>query len=133
VEGQTISASGGKIDVDLLTAGVHTVTLTAADLAGNLTTVSLTFTIKVTAPGLKAALADGLARGWVPGTAAFQATLTSQLQAVVDAASKPGNGNTAAVRLRSFISTVTGATSAQITTAFRALLLSWSNDLLTRL
>jgi hypothetical protein len=87
----------------------------------------------VTAPGLKAALADGITRLWVPGTASFQATLTSQMQAVVEAAAKPGNGNTAAVRLRAFISTVTSATAAQITAAFRSLLLNWSNDLLTRL
>ena len=44
IEGQTISATGGTIDVDLLTAGTHTVVITAKDKAGNSTTVSLTFT-----------------------------------------------------------------------------------------
>jgi hypothetical protein len=127
---QTISANGGAIDIDQLTAGSHTVVVTATDTFGNVTTKTLTFTIVVTAPGLKAAVQDGIARGWVPN-ASLQSTLLSQIQNVVDVAGKPGN--TASVRLRTFISTVTNATSAQLTAAFRALLLNWANDLATRL
>ncbi len=130
IEGQTISSSGGMIDLDLLTAGTHTVTVTAYDAAGNHRQVSLNFTIRVTAQGLKSALVDGFGRGWVPN-AAFQATLLSQIQAVVDVAGK--NGNTAHVRLRNFISTVTGASTTQLSASFKALLLNWAADLDTRL
>ena len=130
IEGQTISASGGHIDLDLLTAGTHTVSVTAYDAAGNLRTVSLSFTIRVTAQGLKNALLDGIGRGFVP-SASFQSALLSQIQNVVDVANKPGN--TAFVRLRSFISSVNGAGASQLTPAFKALLLSWANDLATRL
>ena len=115
---------------DLRTAGAHTGSVTAYDAAGNLRTVSLSFTIRVTAQGLKNALVDGIARGWVPN-ASFQSTLLSQIQAVVDVANKPGN--TAFVRLHSFISSVNGATAAQLSPAFKTLLLSWANDLATRL
>jgi hypothetical protein len=127
---QTITANGGAIDIDQLTAGAHTVVVTATDTFGNVTTKTLTFTIVVTAPGLKAAVQDGIARGWVPN-ATFQSTLLSQIQSVVDVAGK--TGNTASVRIRTFISTVTNATSTQLTAAFKALLLNWANDLATRL
>jgi hypothetical protein len=130
---QTIVANGGLIDTVMLLAGLNTVVLSATDLAGNVTTVSIAFTVKVTTTGLKAGLLAGIARGWVPGGASYQATLTSQAQAVVDNAGKPGSGNTAAVRLRTFISTVTSAKATQITTSFRTLLLNWATDLLSRL
>src|SRR5262249_49753964 len=74
---QTISASGGAIDIDQLTAGSHTVVVTANDTFGNVTAKTLTLRIVVTAPGLKAAVQDGIARGWVPSSS-LQSTLLSQ-------------------------------------------------------
>jgi hypothetical protein len=132
VGSQTISASGGQIDLDQLTAGAHTVTVNAYDAAGNLRSVSLVFTIRVTAPGLLNALNDGIGRGWVM-SAALQTTLRNDMNNVIAAVNKPGNGNTAAVRLRSFVSDVTAASGTQLTAAFKALLLNWAADLATRL
>ncbi len=129
IEGQTISASGGTIDVDVLTAGSHTVTITAKDKAGNVTTTTITFTVHATPEGILKAIYDGYARGWV--TAAFESTLVSQIQQVIKA--EPNHANMKA-KLQQFISTVQypGKTNP-MTPAFQALLLNWANDLLARL
>jgi hypothetical protein len=126
---QTIASSGGHIDLDSMTAGLHTVYVTAIDNAGNSRQVSLSFTIRVTAPGLKAAIADGIARGWVPN-ATLQANLLSQAQSVIDFV---GKGNSAQQRLKTLVSTITSATTTQLSAAFKALLLNWTADLATRL
>jgi hypothetical protein len=59
-------------------------------------------------------------------TAAEKATLVSSISNVLD---KTGN---VATKVRSFISTVQSATATQLLPAYRALLLDWANDLLTR-
>jgi hypothetical protein len=63
VDGQTISSSGGKIDVDVLSAGTHTVTITSTDKAGNVTIKSVSFTFHATIQGLINAINDGASRG----------------------------------------------------------------------
>jgi hypothetical protein len=130
IEGQTISSSGGKIDVDVMTSGAHTVTITSSDRAGNVTTKTITFTIHAAPQGIINAINDGVARGWV--TASFASTLVSQMQQVVKAAA-PNTANEKA-KLQQFISTVQypGKTNP-MTTAFQTLLLNWANDLLARL
>ncbi len=129
IEGQTISASGGTIDVDVLLAGSHTLTVTSTDNAGNVTTKTITFTIHPTPEGIQNAIADGLTRGWV--TASFESTLISQIQQVIKA--EPNHANMKA-KLSQFISTVTySAPAGGITAAFKTLLLNWANDLLSRL
>ena len=126
IEGQTISASGGAIDVDVLTAGVHTVWITARDRAGNVTTISLTFTIVPTAQGIRNAIDDGARRGWI--SLSFQSSLDTQIDQVIKALwSSSAN---AKAKLRQFISTVEHAPSGGITAAYEALLLNWANDLL---
>jgi hypothetical protein len=126
IEGQTISASGGHIDLDLLTAGSHTVSVTAYDAAGNARIVSLTFTIRPTLGGIMAAINDGAARGYM--TAAEKTTLVNALNAVISAP-----GNSAKNKMKTFVSAIQSATSAQLTTAFQVLLLSWANDAASRL
>jgi hypothetical protein len=128
IEGQTISASGGTIDVDVMTAGAHTVTITARDNAGNVTTKTITFTIHATPEGIQAAILDGYARGWE--TAAFESSLLTQIQQVIKA--EPNHANMKA-KLTQFITTVQNATAAQLSAAFKSLLLNWANDLYTRL
>jgi len=122
---QTISSSGVGIDIDSLTAGVHTVTVTATDAAGNITAISLVYTIKPTAKGILAAINDGAARGWM--TAAEKSTLVSAINNVIGA-----SGGSVPPKLRGFISQVQSATVAQLVTAFQTLLLNWANDLLSR-
>jgi hypothetical protein len=129
LDGQT-AVLPGSVDVLLLTSGAHAVTVTSTDVYGNTTTSTLSFKVVVTAPGLKTALQAGIARGWVPSSA-LQATLLSQVQAVVDAASK--NGNAASNRLWTFMATVYSAPTTQISASFRALLLDWAFDLYARL
>jgi hypothetical protein len=124
IEGQTISASGGTIDVDVLASGNHTVTITATDKAGNITLKTITFTIHPSAKGILNAINDGASRGWV--SASFKTSLVNQINNVIAAPSNP------APKIRGFISVVQGGTTAQITAAFQTLLLNWANDLLSR-
>jgi hypothetical protein len=128
-EGQTISASGGTIDVDVMTAGTHTVTITARDKAGNVSTKTITFTIHATPEGILNAVSDGWARHWLL-TAAYASLLVTQIQQVIKA--EPSHPNMRA-KLQQFITSVQGGTSTQITTAFKSLLLNWANDLMIRL
>jgi hypothetical protein len=121
IDGQTISSN--TIDLDSLTAGLHTVTVTATDAAGNLTTVTLTFTIRPTAKGILAAINDGFARGYM--TAAEKTMLVNAINTVIGA-------NNVGPKLRGFISQVQSSTAAQLNPLFQALLLSWANDLLSR-
>jgi Ca2+-binding RTX toxin-like protein len=128
IEGQTITASGGTIDVDVLTAGTHTVTITSIDRAGNVTTKTITFTIHATPEGILKALNDAIARGWV--TAAYGSYLVTQIQQVTKAEPNHTNMKT---KLIQFINSVQSGTAAQITPAFKSLLLNWANDLYVRL
>ena len=128
IESQTISASGGTINTSLLAAGNHTVTITAIDAAGNLTTKSITFAIHPSAQGLLNALN---AATTAQISASFKSSLVSQMNKVV---SQLGKGNSAHTALNGFISMVQGGTvPSQITAAYKALLLSWANDLLPRI
>ena len=99
-EGQTISSSGGNIDVAVMTAGTHTVTISATDKAGNVSTMTLTFTIHATPQGLMNAINDGAARGWI--SASFKTTLTTQLQQVIKGLQS--SSASGAAKLRQFIS-----------------------------
>lgn len=114
------------IDLDSLTAGAHTAIVTATDAAGNVTAISLVFTIRPTAKGILAAINDGFARGWM--TAAEKTTLVNAINNVIGA-----NGGSGNAKLRGFISQVQSATSAQLVPAFQALLLNWANGLLGRM
>jgi cytochrome c len=128
-EGQTISSSGGKIDVDVMTAGTHTVTISSTDKAGNVSTMTLTFTIHATPQGLINAINDGAARGWI--SASFKTTLITQMQQVIKGLqSSTANG---VAKLRQFISYLQYPPTGGITAAYQSLMLNWSNDLLNRL
>jgi hypothetical protein len=130
IEGQTISASGGKIDVDVLTSGSHTVTITATDKAGNVSTKTIAFTIHATPRGIINAINDGVSRGWIG--AAFASNLVSQMQQVIKAL--PSAVADAKAKLQQFISSVQyPGRSNPITPAFQSLLLNWANDLLGRM
>ncbi|TMK23727.1 MAG: calcium-binding protein, partial [Actinobacteria bacterium] len=102
------SNSGSTIDVDSLTAGAHTVTITSTDKAGNTTTVTVTFQVHATLTGLVKAVND---------IAILQSAMS---------------GNSAHAKLPSFISAVQSASGKTIAAAYATLLLSWANDLLSR-
>jgi hypothetical protein len=128
---QTISASGGKIDVDMLTSGTHTVTITATDKAGNTTIKSITFTIHATPQGIINAINDGVTRGWV--TSSYASTLVAQMQQVIKAQAGSSGSSNAKAKLSQFISFVQYPTKGALTTSFQSLLLNWSNDLYSRM
>jgi Ca2+-binding RTX toxin-like protein len=118
--------SNGAIDTFALRSGIHTATITATDAVGNITTRTLSFTIRPTATGILASINDGSGRGLMTSTE--KATLVSSINLVIGA-----SGGSGASKLRSFINTVLQATSAQLAPSYRALLLDWANDLLTRI
>ena len=122
----TTTITSGSVDIDTLTAGSHTIVITSTDKLGNASSKTLTFKIVPTAVGIRNAINDGAARGWI--TAAFQATLLAAINNVVGA-----SGGSGATKLRGFISIVQGGTTAQLTAAYKALLLNWAADLLTRI
>jgi hypothetical protein len=90
---------------------------------------STTFTIHATPQGFLNAIGDGAARGWI--TASFASTLTTQMQQVVKAL--PGGSGNARAKLNQFISYLQNPPAGGITAAYRALMLNWANDLLSRL
>jgi hypothetical protein len=126
VDGTTISSTTRLIDIDSLTAGTHTITVTATDAAGNVTAINLTLVIRPTAKGILAAINDGAARGWM--TAAEKTSLVSAINNVIGAGGASGQA-----KLRQFISAVQYPPAGQLNAVFQALLLSWANDLLTRI
>jgi hypothetical protein len=131
IEGQTVAVSGGTIDVDVLTAGAHTVTITSVDNAGNVTTTTMTFTIHPSPQGILNAIYDGMNRGWI--TASYGSTLVTQEQQVIKAQSSSTISNEK-TKLKQFITYLDGnRPPVGITAAYQTLLLNWANDLLGRL
>jgi hypothetical protein len=126
IESQTISSSGGTIDVDSLLAGSHTLTVTGFDAAGNSRSVTITVTIRATAAGILNAINDGATRGFM--TAAEKATLVSSINNVIGA-----GGNSGSAKMRQFISQLQSATTAQLSADYKTLLLNWANDALSRM
>ena len=122
IDGTTALVSGAGINVDALTAGIHTITITTTDVVGNIAITTVTFTLRPTATGLQNAVTDGFNRGLL--TAAMQSTLLGTLKSI-------NNGN-AKAKLSQFINTVKGGLGTSVNMAYGNLLLNWANDLLAR-
>jgi hypothetical protein len=122
--------NGAVIKTNTLTAGVHTIQVTATDALGNQTTTSVTFTIRVSTNGLQGAVADGQGRKLVDNSVA--STLITKLKSA-QAAIDRGNAGTARQHLESFMASVAANAGKKIDAAYAALLLNWANDLLSRL
>jgi hypothetical protein len=123
IDGSTAIANGAGIDVDSLTAGMHTITITAVDKAGNTTTRTISFTIHATVAGLTNAVNDGYARGYI--SYFLQVSLLNTLGGI-----KGGNTKT---KLSQFVSTVQSSLGWLVTPAYGNLLINWANDLAARL
>jgi hypothetical protein len=122
-DGATIS-SGVAIMIDTLTAGVHTLVITATDGLGNKTSTTVTIQVHATANGLVNAVHDGASRGLISASEA--SVLVSQLQSM-------GNGNSAKTKLSQFINMVQSASGKSVASAEATLLVNWSQDLYARL
>src|SRR5581483_8434923 len=120
----TVSTSP-TIDLNSLLAGSHTVYVTAVDTLGNSVTVAFTFLVRPTAKGILNAINAPASAAYM--TAAEKATLANAINSVIGA-----GGNSTGTKLRQFISAVQQASATQLAPAFQTLLLSWANDLLTR-
>jgi hypothetical protein len=117
-----VTVVGGVIDIDTLTAGTHTIVITATDGLGNTSTKTLTFTIHATISGLINAVNDGAARGLI--TSSEQSLLIWYLQKALQNGPK--------IRIGQFNWEVNYQSGRAINSAEAALLLSWGNDLYAR-
>jgi len=125
LDNTTNISSGAQINVDTLTVGLHTIKITAVDSVGNVSTLSITFTVAAqTVQGLMAAVTDGQARGLI--TAQEAMVLQSQLTSVT-------KGNSGRIKLQQFIYMVQGERGKSINAAYADLLVNWANDLMGRL
>ncbi|HUZ82918.1 MAG TPA: Ig-like domain-containing protein, partial [Gaiellaceae bacterium] len=116
--------TGNVIDLDTLAPGTHTIVITATDAAGNVSTKTVTFQVRATIAGLIAAVNDGVAKGFI--TAAEQTTLLADLKSAQV-------GSSAHAKLPRFVSDVQSQSGKAISAGYAALLVSWTNDLLSTL
>lgn len=124
LDGKTTIVAG-VIDIDTLTAGAHSIVITAVDGLGNTSTKTVTFTIHATIAGLINAVNDGAARGLITPTE--QSNLIKYYLQKAQASSSP----------KTFIGQFNWEVNYQSGKAIKAseatLLLSWGNDLYSRL
>ncbi len=113
---------GGVIDIDTLTAGTHTIVVTATDALGNTSSKTITFTIHATINGLINAVNDGAARRLI--TSSEQSLLVWYLQKALTGSAK--------TRIGQFNWEGNYQSGKAINAAEAALLLSWGNDLYAR-
>ena len=101
-------ALGTAIDTETLSAGDHTLVISATDAAGTVTTLTVVLAVHATIAGLTTAVEDGMAKGWIASTVG-----ASLLTALSAAASALGAGDpTAAIAdLETFVSDVAHANS----------------------
>ncbi len=119
----TTTITGGVIDIDTLNSGTHTIVVTSADGLGNISSVTMTFTIHTTIDGMVNAVNDGVSRGLI--TSAEGSILVSQLQSAF-------KGNSTKVKLQQFVYMVQQASGKSISAAEALLLVNWANDLIAR-
>jgi hypothetical protein len=129
LDGVTWIASSSALDIYSLNAGTHTIVVTAADGAGNVSTRTVTFEVHATVPGLIGAVTRGNSVGLVSSSQASQ--LTTKLQAAQTALGR-GDYATARWYLNAFVTQVQWSGKA-IDTVYAARLVNWAQDLLARL
>jgi hypothetical protein len=114
-----VAFTGTTINIYTLTAGAHTLTITAVDALGNTSTKPLAFTIQPSLVGLRDAVNYGNSIGAV--SKSEQTTLLSFLNTQTK------------TNLNNFIAACTSASGSKNLTAAEATLLkNWANDLLGR-
>jgi hypothetical protein len=129
LDGSTSVSSGGSINLYTLTAGTHTIVITATDGLGNTSRSTSTFQLHPTIGGLTNAVNYGANVGLIAKS--LQTTLLSTLQSA-QAALTAGNHTLAKSYLNSFLSQMQSAGS-KITASYATLLVNWTQDLIARL
>jgi hypothetical protein len=117
-----------SISVDGLGAGTPVLVVTAKDNLGNTSSVSVTFQVHATAQGLINAFNDGVAQGKITGN---QTAQMNKLQAA-QAAMQRGDRTSTRQALNAFINQVQAQSGKSIDAGYAALLISWANDLISR-
>ena len=124
----TTITSGAALDLYTLTAGTHTIKVTATDGLGNISAATVTFQIHATIAGLVSAVNYGVNRNLV------STSISSRLVSTLNSAQSQAAGNVTAAKsyLNTFVTQVQGA-GAKITSSFATLLVNWAQDLIARL
>jgi hypothetical protein len=123
LDGTTI-ANGSTISTGTLTAGTHTIVITATDGRGNTATKTVTFTIKPTPAGLSNLINAGVASGKI--APALRTTLIALLT-VAQAAIAAGQPVVAQLALGTFVLTVSvGVARRQIDPTLGAQLIAFA-------
>jgi hypothetical protein len=131
LDGAAYTPYNGGIDVDSLLVGTHTLVIVTRDLLGNMSTQTITFTVRVTAvPGLVNAVLDGVARGWI--AVSIRDNLVKQLQGIQETIDKR-NTPSARNNLKTFINQVSAAKGKTIAPIYADRLINWATDLMNRL
>ncbi|TMC67910.1 MAG: hypothetical protein E6J13_15660 [Chloroflexi bacterium] len=123
--------SGSSFNTETLTAGTHTITLSARDVLGNSTTTTVTFQVHATVSGLATAVNDGVKSGKITSSVTSSKLLT--LLSLAQNALNAGNVSQAKTYLNSFVSVCQQQSGKTITAAYATSLINWSNDLIGRL
>jgi len=126
----TALASGTAIATSGLTAGAHTIVVTATDLLGNQSVVTITFEVSASALGLCAGVRDGVARHLIDPN--MENPLCAKARAA-QAAINRGDYSGARGVLGAFIHQVAAQRGKKIDSGYAGLLTGWANDLISRL
>jgi hypothetical protein len=129
LDSTTTVSSGGAINIYTLTAGTHTIAITATDGLGNVSVLTVTFQVHATIAGLVNAVNYGVSHGLI--TSSLQSSLLATLQSA-QTALNAGNNASAKTYLNQFVTQLQGAGS-KITSSFATLLKGWAQDLIARL
>jgi hypothetical protein len=131
LDGATVLTSGVGFNTETLSAGTHTIVITARDGLGNVSTTTVTFTVHATVAGLTKAVNDGVTAAKITST-----TTSNQLLSYLSSAQTALNANnhvSAKTYLASFVSAVQAQSGGYINAAYAAFLVSWAQDLILRL
>jgi hypothetical protein len=130
LDSTTSISSGGTINLYTLTAGTHTIVITATDQVGNTSTATLSIQVHPTIAGLRNAVTYGASLGQI--SSSLQSTLLSTLTSAQNALNA-ANKTSAKTYLNQFITQVQGANSKQMAASMASLLVNWTQDVIARL
>ncbi|HEX9364911.1 MAG TPA: hypothetical protein VGA47_14140, partial [Candidatus Dormibacteraeota bacterium] len=124
-------ANGASFNTETLTAGTHTITISARDALGNSSTATVTFQVHATIGGLTAAVNDGVKSAKI--TSSVTSSKLLSLLSLAQAALNAGNVSQAKTYLSAFVSLCQQQSGKTIIAAYATSLINWSNDLIARL
>jgi hypothetical protein len=131
LDGTTVISTGVAFNTETLSAGTHTIVITARDGLGNVSTSTVTVTVHATVSGLTTAVNDGRTSNRI-SSSVTSSQLLSYLSSAQSALNS-GNHTAAKSYLASFVTYAQAQSGSSIDAAYAALLVAWANDLIARL